>query len=196
MRWHSTLKNRVCQPVEGEKRKSQAPPPWSEEEVERLIVTVEACRLPPAAGETVEPITEAAIGGKLVGHLVDWNTVANAMTDASLPGFNTEKHTPLQCLHRWREAINDMITESGVNLMDAGAFNNTPWTEEEVSVLLSRLFTASHLTCRFDRIPNLSRLWLFTTDMVAEEAWTGARYANTSVVIASTISAATDGTMC
>jgi hypothetical protein len=136
MRWHSTLKNRVT-PVEtrnpGERRKSLSPPPWSEEEVERLIATVEACRLPPAPGETVEPITEVAIGGKLVAHLVDWNTVANAMTDASLPGFNTEKRTPLQCLHRWREAIDDMMTEAGITNMEDtdGIFNNTPWTDEE-----------------------------------------------------------------
>ena len=134
MRWHSTLKNRVIDTPEGEKRKSLAPPPWGEEEIERLVATVEACRLPPPQGEPVESITEAAIGGKLVAHLVDWNTVANAMTDSSLPGFHTEKRTPLQCVHKWREAINDMMAEAGVNTVD---INNTPWTEEEVGAGLS-----------------------------------------------------------
>ena len=136
MRWHSTLKNRVT-PLEPrnprERRKSLAPPPWGEEEIERLVATVEACRLPPPQGEPVESITEAAIGGKLVAHLVDWNTVANAMTDSSLPGFHTEKRTPLQCVHKWREAMNDMMAEAGVSPMDGNdiAFNNNPWTEEE-----------------------------------------------------------------
>eukprot|EP00604_Paraphysomonas_vestita_P000935 CAMPEP_0174819538 /NCGR_PEP_ID=MMETSP1107-20130205/2830_1 /TAXON_ID=36770 /ORGANISM="Paraphysomonas vestita, Strain GFlagA" /LENGTH=1018 /DNA_ID=CAMNT_0016033223 /DNA_START=65 /DNA_END=3121 /DNA_ORIENTATION=+ len=88
------------------------------------------------------PIASLATTGVLIAHAIDWVAVSNKLAeDFAMSGGIGGKRTPLQCLHMWRQVMNNKMRDNGIYPdqpriedpnVNAGLHQNSPWTYLEV----------------------------------------------------------------
>jgi hypothetical protein len=158
LRWYGLLKHRITG-----KRDSSPVEQWPDDEIEVLVQAVEACGsslsmklevdpCQPQAHDPLDPnsapllasgvgsLASLAMTGALFAHLINWT----AVSDYVAKDIGPERHSALQCLYAWRQAMDSRGGRDGVNPYDPAApalHANSPWTALEVSFSLPPPFT-------------------------------------------------------